>query len=175
MVQNGTKTSEMSKSIRKHPTCPKILLFLLQSPSCKNSAAAPQPPAEEAGEQLDAAQRKAMAGKVKALKKKIDTIERTAPEGPGAGADAPERREPEAQSQEVARLSAALARQQQLLALLVDRVATPGPNSAQRARSSGKFGLPSASPMTHFPLPSPSRRADSLPVQWVCRRAELVF
>jgi len=56
-----------------------------------NGAAAPQPPAEEAGEQLDAAQRKAMAGKVKALKKKIDTIERTAPEGPGAGADAPER------------------------------------------------------------------------------------
>lgn len=49
------------------------------------------------------------------------------------GADAPERREPEAQSQEVARLSAALARQQQLLALLVDRVATPGPNPAQRA------------------------------------------
>jgi pescadillo len=52
-----------------------------------------QPPAEDGGdlEQLDPAQRKAMAGKVKALKKKFNKIERDATQAPGAGADAPER------------------------------------------------------------------------------------
>ena len=44
------------------------------------------------------------------------------------GAEAPGRQEPDPQSQDVARLTAELARQQQLLALLVDRVATRPPD-----------------------------------------------
>ena len=49
------------------------------------------------------------------------------------GAEAPERQEPDPQSQDVARLTAELARQQQLLALLVDRVAAKPPDNVPTA------------------------------------------
>jgi len=50
-----------------------------------------QPSAGQADEEEDPAQRKAMAGKVKALKKKIKNIERDTPAGPASGTDGPEK------------------------------------------------------------------------------------
>ena len=59
--------------------------------SAQNVAAQPSAGPMGGEEEVNAEQRKAIAGKVKALKKKIKNIERDAPAGPDSGADGPEK------------------------------------------------------------------------------------